>query len=163
MIELTKANCIRVFQENPQWWPVRLYPEALAWIGQSGSSGHWACAKVFNVCVNLGSPCLDSFIESKTRKESTSDYWSLAVSEDELVDEFVYVLSLKCLLPDWMVVVGVASGKRIRADGVKKKKPNGPNFLTIEYEKLTAPSQLHDVLRQKQRNRSQAKFFSNIP
>lgn len=130
-----------------------------------GYAGEYAVSLLLGTTINnqvtiaakdLKKADLGSNIEVKTRRESDANRWDLAVNENQLSEDRIYVLCLGCLLPDWVVVVGWETGREIKSRGrLMKHGATGHGFYVFSHKKLKDVDLLLDLLRNSSQEKTQ--------
>ena len=87
-------------------------------------------------------------VEVKTRLENDPRRWDLAINEDQLKEDRIYILCLGIFLPKWILIVGWQYGYEIKKDSeFKNHSSSNHKFYVYDYRKLKEVKSIFDVIK----------------
>lgn len=120
----------------------------------AGIRGEWAVSLVLELPLtrvtsdkvnDLRQGDLSHFVEVKARRELDPRRWDLAVNEDQIKPDRIYVLTLTCFWPRAVIVCGWAWGKEVAAGERFTHGVNNHGFRVLKYKSLRNIKAIFDL------------------
>jgi hypothetical protein len=134
-------------ESNGRGWVSRTTDLSNEW-HRSGLAGELAVSEYLDIPIKtvlgyskeeVNEGDVGEIVEVKSSRSDTSNRWGLVVNDDHLNEDRIYVQTLTCLFPDFVIITGWAYGWEIDELGTHAKHSGTGHGIRILDQKFLRP------------------------